>query len=161
LALDGLASSFETGRNEVGIPSLAGPLGQAVFLDRAGLLNRSIVRDGKPYAPDALDAVATLRKRGFWLCVVTNQPDVARGTQRRESMPLPQARPGLLLTAAAEHNIPLDTSYRIGDSWRDIDCGHAAKCTTILVDRGYQEPLRLQPHFRVPDLVAATRVICS
>ena len=180
----------------MGISSLTGPLRRGVFLDRDGLLNQPVVRDGKPYPPatlaqfhllpDALEAVAALRQRGFWLCVVTNQPDVARGTQERtivEAMhalllrasPIHQIyvcyhddadqcqcrkpRPGLLLAAAAEHNISLDTSYMIGDRWRDIDCGHAAKCTTILVDRGYREPLRMQPHFRVPDLVAASRII--
>jgi D-glycero-D-manno-heptose 1,7-bisphosphate phosphatase len=61
--------------------------------------------------------------------------------------------------AAAEDNIALNTGYMLGDRWRDIDCGHAAKCTTLLVDRGYREPLCMQPHFRVPDLVAATRII--
>jgi D-glycero-D-manno-heptose 1,7-bisphosphate phosphatase len=169
---------------------------RAVFLDRDGVLNRPIVRNGRPYPPatedefeilpDALEALSALRQHGFWLCVVTNQPDVARGTQRRtvvESMnallrkALPiddiyscyhddadscgcrKPKPGLLLTAAAEHNIAATGNYMIGDRWRDIDCGHAANCTTIFIDRGYNESLRKQPHFKASDLVTAAGII--
>ena len=66
---------------------------RAVFLDRDGVLNRAVVREGKPYPPASLDeleilpdvpeALATLKAEGFLLLVVTNQPDVARGTQQR------------------------------------------------------------------------------
>ena len=66
---------------------------RAVFLDRDGVINRAIVRDGKPYPPSSLaeleilpgvpDALAQLRAAGFRLIVVTNQPDVARGMQTR------------------------------------------------------------------------------
>ena len=62
---------------------------RAVFLDRDGVLNRSMVRNGRPYAPTSLDefellpgvmeAVTSLRNAGFLLIVVTNQPDVATG----------------------------------------------------------------------------------
>ncbi len=62
---------------------------RAVFLDRDGVLNRSMVRNGRPYAPTTLaefellpgviEALANLRAAGFLLIVVTNQPDVATG----------------------------------------------------------------------------------
>jgi D-glycero-D-manno-heptose 1,7-bisphosphate phosphatase len=65
---------------------------RAVFLDRDGVLNRAIVRDGKPYPPKDLAglevlpgvpaAIRQLRNAGFDLIVVTNQPDVARGKVR-------------------------------------------------------------------------------
>ena len=65
----------------------------AVFLDRDGVLNRALVRDGKPYPPQDLtqlevlpgvpDALRRLKAAGFVLVVVTNQPDVARGRQER------------------------------------------------------------------------------
>jgi len=64
---------------------------RAVFLDRDGVLNYGVIRDGKPYPPDSVDEVrivedapAALRKlhdAGFLLIVITNQPDVARGKQ--------------------------------------------------------------------------------
>ena len=69
----------------------AGPLRPAVFLDRDGVLNEAVVRDGKPYSPLSPDEVvvvagmpaacARLRAAGFVLVVVTNQPDIARGRQ--------------------------------------------------------------------------------
>ena len=67
---------------------------KAVFLDRDGVLNRAIVRKGKPYPPvnlaeleilpGAVEACDVLHGAGFLLIVVTNQPDVARGRQQRE-----------------------------------------------------------------------------
>jgi D-glycero-D-manno-heptose 1,7-bisphosphate phosphatase len=69
---------------------------RAVFLDRDGVLNRAIVRDGKPYPPaspteleiveGAAASLARLKDLGFLLLVVTNQPDVARGTQTIEAV---------------------------------------------------------------------------
>ncbi len=69
---------------------------RAVFLDRDGVINRAIVRDGKPYPPSNVDeleivpgaaeALARLRDAGYHLVVVTNQPDVARGAQTQQSV---------------------------------------------------------------------------
>lgn len=66
---------------------------RAVFLDRDGVINRAIVRDGKPYPPaDAEhtnilpgvpEALARLKAAGYVLVVVSNQPDVARGKAER------------------------------------------------------------------------------
>ena|ERR1700690_1533011 len=62
---------------------------RTVFLDRDGVINRAVVRDGRPYPPSNLqgmeilpgvpEAMAALHAAGFMLIVVTNQPDVARG----------------------------------------------------------------------------------
>ena len=62
---------------------------RAVFLDRDGVINAAVVRDGKPYAPADVSAVRILPgvrtaleqlgEAGFVRVVVTNQPDVARG----------------------------------------------------------------------------------
>jgi D-glycero-D-manno-heptose 1,7-bisphosphate phosphatase len=70
------------------------PYRTAVFLDRDGVINRAVVRDGKPYPPSSLQdfeflpgveqAVANLRIAGFDIIVVTNQPDVATGKQELE-----------------------------------------------------------------------------
>jgi len=69
---------------------------RAVFLDRDGVLNRSIVRDGRPYAPTSLsefellpgvlEATEALHRGGFLLIVVTNQPDVGAGRIERETV---------------------------------------------------------------------------
>ena len=69
---------------------------RAVFLDRDGVLNESIVREGKPYAPASLagfkllpgitEALQSLRAAGYLNVVVTNQPDVAAGKAKREDI---------------------------------------------------------------------------
>jgi D-glycero-D-manno-heptose 1,7-bisphosphate phosphatase len=67
---------------------------KAVFLDRDGVLNRPIVRNGKPYSPSDLSeleiietsaqACRKLTAFGYLLIGVTNQPDIARGKMTRE-----------------------------------------------------------------------------
>lgn len=168
----------------------AGPVAErAVFLDRDGVLNRAIVRDGKPYPPasleeleiveDAAGSLARLKSLGFLLLVVTNQPDVARGTQSlamvqalhealRRTLPLDgflvcphddrdacrcrKPLPGLLLEAQARYGIDLGRSFLIGDRWRDIDAGRAAGCRTVQLDRHYRERGPSQP----PDACTVT-----
>ena len=72
-------------------------MNRAVFLDRDGVLNRTVVdAEGVPHPPahvaelQILPGVAAaldrLTVRGFLLVVVTNQPDVARGRQRHEDV---------------------------------------------------------------------------
>jgi D-glycero-D-manno-heptose 1,7-bisphosphate phosphatase len=65
----------------------------AIFLDRDGIINRAVVREGKPYAPDRvqdveiLPGIITSLQRlagcGYVFIGITNQPDVARGLQSR------------------------------------------------------------------------------
>ena len=69
---------------------------KAIFLDRDGVLNEAVVREGRPYPPsslattrivrDAPRALAALRQAGYLLIVVTNQPDVARGLAQRDEV---------------------------------------------------------------------------
>ena len=151
-------------------------MNKAVFLDRDGVLNRAIVRNGKPFPPESVetmeilpgvaDAIESLRLAGFLRIVVTNQPDVARGTQTREAVeaihnhllsvlpitqiiacyddgetsPCRKPNPGMLLEAAGLHAIALSQSYIIGDRWRDVEAGRRAGCQTVFIDYGYSEP---------------------
>ncbi len=48
-------------------------------------------------------------------------------------------QPGLLLEAARAWNIDLESSFIVGDRWRDIEAGHRAGCRAIFVDYGYAE----------------------
>ena len=170
---------------------------RAVFLDRDGVLNEAIVRDGKPYPPRTLDEfrivagaaeeLGKLKEAGFLLVVVSNQPDVARGTMGRETVAafdaalraaLPvddiftcchddgdncdcrKPKPGLLLAAAEKHGIDLESSYMIGDRWRDVDAGAAVGCRAILIDCGYDErPPDHTPWGCVGSLVEAVRLV--
>jgi len=66
---------------------------RAVFLDRDGVLNDALLRNGLPYPPPSLRElrippgvpalIRRLRAAGFLTIGVTNQPDVARGLQTR------------------------------------------------------------------------------
>ncbi len=151
------------------------PLVPCIFLDRDGVLNRALVRDGKPFPPQTLDdleiipgvpaALAALRARGYLLIAITNQPDVARGKQRREVVEAINARlkaelpleriytsyedgdsprrkpnPGLLLEAAQDYKVDLAQSGMVGDRWKDIEAGRRAGCFTVFIDYQYDEP---------------------
>jgi D-glycero-D-manno-heptose 1,7-bisphosphate phosphatase len=175
---------------------------RAVFLDRDGVLNRPVVRGGLPFPPadpgefelypDVVQGCLQLKEAGFLLIVVTNQPDVGRGTRSRESVETLHARlhqtlpgldgievcfhagarhgepcdcrkpkPGMLLRAAAAHDIDLKQSFLIGDRWRDVDCAHAAGCRAVFIDHGYREPLREKPEFTVATFSEAVRTILN
>jgi D-glycero-D-manno-heptose 1,7-bisphosphate phosphatase len=163
--------------------------GAAVFLDRDGVLNVPVLRDGKPYPPASLDGLLIyeeapaccemLRAAGFALVLVTNQPDVARGSQShemvetinttvRQTLKLDAAytcyhddtdncdcrkpKPGLIRKAAADLNIDVRASFMVGDRWRDVEAGRQAGCRTVWIDRGYRE--KAPPH--APDYRAGT-----
>ena len=168
----------------------------AVFLDRDGVINRTIVCDGTPHPPSSCEqveilpgvreALAELAAQRLPLIVVTNQPDVARGTQTREAveainallmaeLPLTRVyrcfhdtpdncacrkpKPGLLHEAAAAYNIDLRRSFLVGDRWSDVAAGQAAGCTTFLIDLPYSQGQRCRPDYRVADLPEATKMI--
>jgi D-glycero-D-manno-heptose 1,7-bisphosphate phosphatase len=159
---------------------------RAVYLDRDGVLNRAIVRAGKPYPPKGVDeleilpsvaeALTRLKAAGYRLVVVTNQPDVGRGTMAPEAVAAIHARmadmlpldaievclhagtencdcrkpkPGMLLRDSAAHGVDMRQSFMVGDRWRDIDAGAAAGCRTILIEAGYDERAPTHPPDRV------------
>jgi D-glycero-D-manno-heptose 1,7-bisphosphate phosphatase len=170
----------------------------AVFLDRDGTLNAAVVRDGRPYPPATVaeiallpgvaEGCARLKAAGYVLVVITNQPDVGRGTQSqvvvqdihtelrrllpidcievsydsgRENPPSPYRKPapGLVLRAARELGLDLVRSWMVGDRWRDVDCGRNAGCRTVFIDHGYAEALHARPDFTVRDFTEAVEVI--
>lgn len=156
--------------------SLVSPGGQrrAIFLDRDGVLNAAIVQNGHPMSPRCLEdfhlvpraaeLLERCRQAGFLLCVITNQPELARGyiawpllesmhAILRKELPLDdilvcphddadacgcrKPQPGLLLQAAERWNIALRDSFVIGDTWRDMVAGRAVGCQTALLEAGY------------------------
>ena len=169
----------------------------AVFLDRDGVINRAIVRDGKPYPPARLEefeilqgAVASflrLAECGYVLIGVTNQPDVARGTQSREIVEAFNAliqsktpvreifvcyhdnadhcdcrkpKPGLILQAVEKYGLELSNSWMVGDRWKDIAAGQALGLKTIFVDYRYAEIYKGSPaDFTVGDTAHLADII--
>ena len=174
------------------------PVNRAVFLDRDGVINVAVVRGGRPFPPASLEefeflpgvaeAINDLGQAGFKIIVVTNQPDVATGVQRRDVVEAMQARiesrltvdgfkvcyhrdedgctcrkpkPGMLVEAAAEWSLDLKQSYMVGDRWRDVEAGKGAGCRTILIEGGYAERQAQCPDAVVHSLPEATALILS
>ena len=62
---------------------------KAFFFDRDGILNKSIIKNNKPYSPripgqlklnrEILQFIKYLKKKNFIIIAVSNQPDIKRG----------------------------------------------------------------------------------
>jgi D-glycero-D-manno-heptose 1,7-bisphosphate phosphatase len=115
--------------------------------------------------PGVADACEQLSAAGLKLICITNQPDIARGTQDpvvvdainarlRELIVLDDVEvcphddgqcdcrkplPGMILRAARRHDIDLTRSVTVGDRWRDVEAGRNAGTRTVFIDRGYAE----------------------
>lgn len=146
----------------------------AVFLDRDGVLTDVHCEDGVPrppasvrdlHIPDgAAEALERLRKAGFALVVITNQPDVARGRTTPEvvgeinralqaQLPIDamyvcfhdtsdgcdcrKPQPGMLLQAVRDLGLRLEDSWLVGDRWVDIAAADAAGVVSVLIARDY------------------------
>ena len=148
----------------------------AIFLDRDGVLNRAIVREGKSYPPARVEdveflpgvreALVSLKDPGFVLIVVTNQPDVARGTTSREAVEGINASLRVTLpdrSISSSASTTTTTAAIAGSPGReccwpgppiDIDLAAATwsatagatsrqarrGCRTVFIDRAYREP---------------------
>ena len=166
-------------------------MNKCVFLDRDGILNTSVIVNNKPFAPKSVsDLIITpnikskltkLKSNGILLIVITNQPDVSRGTATRESvdqinkalqdyLPLDEIyvcfhdnsdnckcrkpKPGNIINASKKYNIDLDKSFMIGDRRGDVQAGNSVGLTTIFVDYNYSEEKPLDSNYiveTVPD----------
>jgi D-glycero-D-manno-heptose 1,7-bisphosphate phosphatase len=142
--------------------------------------------------PGAAEALAKVRAAGFRTIIITNQAGIARGKITGEQFravqteffrqlgadlidacyvcadhpDTPSARrkpePGMLLEAAAEHDLDLAKSWCIGDKVSDIESGRRAGVRTILVRTGYgatPEHAQAPADFAVRDVIAAIQLI--
>lgn len=171
---------------------------KAFFLDRDGVINKLIIRAGKAQAPYSLEefelypgvaeACQKIKASGYLMIVVTNQPDVARGWVKYESveiinnkikelLPIDDIKiclhvnsdqclcrkpmPGMLLEAAREWEIDLLESYMVGDRYGDISAGVSAGCKTVLVGPGDEQGNYPGPDYQVSSLLEAITLILS
>lgn len=169
----------------------------AVFLDRDGVLNKSIVVNGKPYPPKSVEeliiiegvkqGLVQLRQYNYLLIVITNQPDVARGittkntvddinTNLKQRLSIDdiyccihddsdncscrKPKPGMIFEAAIKWNINLNSSFLIGDRWKDIEAGTNAGLRTILIDYEYKERYN-KPDYICSNFLDAVQIILS
>lgn len=169
---------------------------RAIFLDRDGVINRIIIKEGKPFSPRKFedfklvdgvkDILERFRAEGLLNIIVTNQPDIARGLMKkeelqkmhsliRENLPVDdificphdnadncncrKPKPGMLLEAAKKWDIDLNESFMIGDSWKDIEAGRNAGCTTLLIDSPYNK--QIDSDLRANELSAVAEMILN
>jgi D-glycero-D-manno-heptose 1,7-bisphosphate phosphatase len=160
------------------------------------VLNRSLVLEGRPIAPrkprefrllpGTAREIARLKRHGFRIAVVTNQPDVAKKLILESDLERMNARllaelavdlvkvcphaqdegcacrkpaPKMLLDAAAELGVAAGRSYMVGDRWSDVEAGRAAGCYTIKIERGWVNERPSQPDAVVSSLAAAVKHI--
>ena len=149
---------------------------RAVFLDRDGVINKVQIRDGRVVTPRSFSQfelvegigpeVRRIRQAGFFVFVITNQPDVARGllpveeldrmsAAIRSQVPVDEVwvcphdddagcdcrkpKPGMVLRARAEYGIAIEESYLIGDDWKDMELARAVGCRGLLIDAPYNQ----------------------
>ena len=149
-------------------------MNKAIFLDRDGVITIPEFRDGRSYAVKTMVqfriysevplSLEMLKKAGYLLVIVSNQPDVGRGIISQEilnemnstlltKLPIDlikicphvtsdeclcrKPKPGMLLEAAKALNISLSHSFMVGDRGSDIKAGKDAGCLTVFIDLGY------------------------
>ena len=170
---------------------------KAIFLDRDGVLNDAVTVDNKPYPPKSVDELIIssgakegmnrLKELGYLLIVITNQPDVVRGTTSMQTVneinnylrqeliiddifccfhdntdncECRKPKPGMIFSAAIKWDIDLTRSFMAGDRWRDIETGKNAGIKTILIDHNYDEKY-LEPDFKCYDFNGLVQIIQS
>jgi len=160
-------------------------LKRAVFLDKDGVLNKVLIRDGKIGSPrnlrelelteEALEPIDDLKKGGFLVVVLTNQPDLARGRMAfsefeamaravRERFPIDdllvcphddedacecrKPKPGLIYRACEQHGIDVSRSFFVGDTRRDLEAANRAGCPGLLIDTPYNRDVSCEHRFQ-------------
>jgi D-glycero-D-manno-heptose 1,7-bisphosphate phosphatase len=168
---------------------------KAIFLDRDGVLNKAIIRNKKPYPPSCLseleiipgvyEGLQLLKHSGFKLIVISNQPDVSRGTLKIESVneinnsiieqlkideviccfhddidncDCRKPKTGMILEALKKWDIDLSLSYLIGDRWRDIETAKNIGVPSILINYDYDEK-KVSADFECSNLEEAANFI--
>jgi D-glycero-D-manno-heptose 1,7-bisphosphate phosphatase len=168
----------------------------AVFLDRDGVIVIPHFRDRRSFAPRRVEdfrlypesaaSLQRLKRAGFALAVVTNQPDVGHGLipqsdvdamheiirrllpvdtikacfhRQADNCGCRKPKPGMILEAAGELGIDLEQSFMVGDRGSDVEAGRAAGCSTVFIDLGYTEPAPNSPDYVVNSIKEAADII--
>jgi D-glycero-D-manno-heptose 1,7-bisphosphate phosphatase len=169
---------------------------KAVFFDRDGIIFKAVIRDGKPtppyskkefleksgLAPDVCEAIQSVRNAGFFVILVTNQPDIQYGNitkkdwnwiqdkavslrfddificfhGRDDGCDCKKPKPGMFLKAALKWNIDLSQSFVIGDTADDVGAAKAAGCKSILIKALYNK--KVKADFLADDLITAVKL---
>jgi len=70
-------------------------------------------------------------------------------------------KPGMLIEAAKKWNIELNSSFFVGDTWKDISAGKNANCKTLLIKTDYNQTNMPDSDFVVNNLSSAVELIST
>ena len=125
---------------------------RAVFLDRDGVINRALVKEGKPYPPKSIDelditagastALYQLKEAGFILIVVTNQPDVGRGKQKEIEVDE--------IHSYLKSRLPIDAFYSCFHG-KDGECNCRKPLPGMLNKAAFEHDIELKRSYMVGD----------
>jgi D-glycero-D-manno-heptose 1,7-bisphosphate phosphatase len=169
-------------RNKAVFLDRDGVINKVVFRDNRPGSPRSL--DEFVFNDGIRQATRKLKDYGFKIIVVSNQPDLARGEIKKgvldvmthkirwkisfddificphddiDQCSCRKPKPGMLLEAASRWKIDLQSSFLIGDTWKDIEAAKAAGCKAILLDAPYNQ--EVQCDFRAKSLSEAVEII--
>lgn len=169
---------------------------RAVFLDRDGVINKVLIRQGNVVTPRKFEEfelvegigeeVQRIKEAGFFVFVITNQPDVARGilplaelekisSAIKSHLPVDEIwvclhdddarcdcrkpKPGMIRQAQDKYPVDIEGSFLVGDSWKDMELAGSVGCKGILIDAFYNQGLACFK--RVKNIHEAVNLILS
>jgi D-glycero-D-manno-heptose 1,7-bisphosphate phosphatase len=169
---------------------------KAVILDRDGVINTVTVIDGIPQPPRGLSdlqllpgvskAIKKLKKAGFLVFCLSNQPEVSRGSIKQEDVAqiseyltselgimevfvchhddkdaciCRKPKPGGINYFVEKYSLDRSQSFMVGDRWKDIDAGISAGCRTIFIESDYAEDKPSNQDFSVKSLDEAVLIV--
>jgi D-glycero-D-manno-heptose 1,7-bisphosphate phosphatase len=170
-------------------------MNKALFLDRDGILNRIVMRNGQVSSPWSIGEfeiiheagwlVNTAKKKNYLVIVVTNQPDVARGSMTmtdleamnrlvRASFSIDdlgmctsaddsdfrrKPNPGMILEMAEKWGIALGDSFFLGDGEKDIIAGRRAGVRTILLQNSENQSIHGTADYNCSSYAEVSRLL--
>ena len=157
---------------------VAEPKKKVVFLDRDGVLNHLVKRAGSFNSPQnfedfqlvagAKEVVDSVRKMGYLVIVISNQPDISRRKLSQTDLDkmtdllfeklniddvfycthddnndtgCRKPAPGLFFIAQKKYNVDFNKSFMVGDTWKDVEAAKNANISMILLNKDYNQDL--------------------
>ncbi len=154
------------------------PKKKVVFLDRDGVLNHLVKRAGSFNSPQnfedfqlvagAKEVVDSVRKMGYLVIVISNQPDISRRKLSQTDLDkmtdllfeklniddvfycthddnndngCRKPAPGLFFIAQKKYNVDFNKSFMVGDTWKDVKAAKNANISMILLNKDYNQDL--------------------
>lgn len=132
-----------------------------------------------------IDRFKEVKDFGYKTVLITNQPDIERGWMERSFVeetlayyqvrlnldgvymcpyidnknPMKKPNPGMILKAAADHEINLDKSFFVGDTHKDVGAAKNAGVSMILWDRPYNQ--NLECDFRISSFDELFKILAT